>query len=63
MLSSSADPLGCYTKDGLKVALNRTAGWAVVRDKTLAGEFDPRTCSRRCPWPSPWASVPKPRRC
>jgi len=36
----AADPLGFYEKEGLKVALNRTAGWAVVRDKTLAGEFD-----------------------
>ncbi len=36
----AADPLGFYAKEGLKVALNRTAGWAVVRDKTLAGEFD-----------------------
>ncbi|MCB2025042.1 MAG: ABC transporter substrate-binding protein [Ottowia sp.] len=36
----AADPLGFYEKQGLKVSLNRTAGWAVVRDKTLAGEFD-----------------------
>ena len=36
----AADPLGFYAKEGLKVALNRTAGWAVVREKTLAGEFD-----------------------
>ena len=36
----AADPLGFYAKEGLKVSLNRTAGWAVVRDKTLAGEFD-----------------------
>ncbi|MEZ5646760.1 MAG: ABC transporter substrate-binding protein, partial [Burkholderiaceae bacterium] len=36
----AADPLGFYAKEGLKVELNRTAGWAVVRDKTLAGEFD-----------------------
>jgi nitrate/nitrite transport system substrate-binding protein len=35
-----ADPLGFYAKEGLKVSLSRTAGWAVVRDKTLAGEFD-----------------------
>ena len=36
----AADPLGFYAKEGLKVKLNRTAGWAVVRDKTLAAEFD-----------------------
>ena len=36
----AADPLGFYEKQGLKVSLHRTAGWAVVRDKTLAGEFD-----------------------
>ncbi len=36
----AADPLGFYAKEGLKVNLARTAGWAVVRDKTLAGEFD-----------------------
>lgn len=36
----AADPLGFYAKEGLKVSLNRTAGWAVVRDKTLAAEFD-----------------------
>ena len=36
----AADPLGFYAKEGLQVVLNRTAGWAVVRDKTLAGEFD-----------------------
>ena len=36
----AADPLGFYAREGLKVTLNRTAGWAVVRDKTLAGEFD-----------------------
>jgi nitrate/nitrite transport system substrate-binding protein len=36
----AADPLGFYAKEGLKVSLNRTAGWAVIRDKTLAAEFD-----------------------
>jgi len=36
----AADPLGFYAQQGLKVNLARTAGWAVVRDKTLAGEFD-----------------------
>ena len=36
----AADPLGFYAKEGLKVTLNRTAGWAVIRDKTLASEFD-----------------------
>ena len=36
----AADPLGFYAAEGLQVSLMRTAGWAVVRDKTLAGEFD-----------------------
>jgi len=36
----AADPFGFYAQQGLKVSLNKTAGWAVVRDKTLAGEFD-----------------------
>ncbi|MDA3877457.1 MAG: ABC transporter substrate-binding protein [Halothiobacillus sp.] len=36
----AADPLGFYEKQGLKVTLQKTAGWAVVRDKTLSGEFD-----------------------
>jgi len=36
----AADPLGFYAKNGLNVKLNRTAGWAVVRDKVIAGEFD-----------------------
>lgn len=36
----AADPLGFYRKQGLNVSLIKTAGWAVVRDKTLAGEYD-----------------------
>ncbi|NMG63572.1 nitrate ABC transporter substrate-binding protein [Azoarcus indigens] len=36
----AADPLGFYAREGLTVSLMKTAGWAVVRDKTLAGEFD-----------------------
>ncbi|WP_119291613.1 CmpA/NrtA family ABC transporter substrate-binding protein [Azohydromonas sediminis] len=36
----AADPLGFYAQEGLQVSLQRTAGWAVIRDKTLAGEFD-----------------------
>jgi nitrate/nitrite transport system substrate-binding protein len=36
----AADPLGFYQKQGLNVSLIKTAGWAVVRDKTLAGEYD-----------------------
>jgi nitrate/nitrite transport system substrate-binding protein len=31
---------GMYAKEGLDVSLMKTAGWAVVREKTLAGEFD-----------------------
>jgi len=29
-----------YAKEGLKVTLQKTAGWAIVRDKVLAREFD-----------------------
>jgi len=36
----AADPLGFYEKEGLNVNLSRTTGWAVIRDRTLAGEFD-----------------------
>ena len=31
---------GYYAKEGLNVTLVKTAGWAVVRDKSLAGEYD-----------------------
>lgn len=33
-------PLGFYAKQGLDVQLIKTAGWAVVRDKTLDKEYD-----------------------
>jgi nitrate/nitrite transport system substrate-binding protein len=36
----AAEPFGFYAQEGLQVSLHRTAGWAVIRDKTLAGEFD-----------------------
>ena len=35
-----ADPLGFYKKEGLNVQLNKTAGWALIRDKMLNKEFD-----------------------
>jgi nitrate/nitrite transport system substrate-binding protein len=35
-----AHPMGFYTKQGLNVEVIKTAGWAVVRDKTLNGEYD-----------------------
>ena len=35
-----ADPLGFYRKHGLEVAVVKTAGWAVIRDKTLNKEYD-----------------------
>ncbi|HEY8554933.1 MAG TPA: CmpA/NrtA family ABC transporter substrate-binding protein, partial [Burkholderiales bacterium] len=35
-----AHPLGFYAKHGLDVEVIKTAGWAVVRDKALAGEYD-----------------------
>ncbi|MGI4945552.1 MAG: CmpA/NrtA family ABC transporter substrate-binding protein [Janthinobacterium lividum] len=35
-----AAPMGFYTRNGLNVEVVRTAGWAVVRDKSLNGEYD-----------------------
>ncbi|MBC7574451.1 MAG: ABC transporter substrate-binding protein [Herminiimonas sp.] len=35
-----ADPLGFYKKEGLTVQLNKTAGWALIRDKMLNKEHD-----------------------
>lgn len=35
-----AHPMGFYAKHGLDVEVVKTAGWAVVRDKTLNKEYD-----------------------
>jgi len=35
-----AEPMGFYTKHGLAVEVVKTAGWAVIRDKTLNKEYD-----------------------
>jgi nitrate/nitrite transport system substrate-binding protein len=35
-----AHPMGFYSKQGLSVEVIKTAGWAVVRDKTLNKEYD-----------------------
>ena len=35
-----ADPLGFYKQQGLNVQLNKTAGWALIRDKMLNREHD-----------------------
>ncbi len=35
-----AHPMGFYRKHGLDVEVVRTAGWAVIRDKTLNKEYD-----------------------
>jgi nitrate/nitrite transport system substrate-binding protein len=35
-----ADPIGFYKKQGLSVEVVKTAGWAVIRDKTLNKEYD-----------------------
>jgi nitrate/nitrite transport system substrate-binding protein len=35
-----ADPLGFYREQGLKVTLNKTAGWALIRDKMLNKEHE-----------------------
>ena len=35
-----ADPLGFYKQQGLNVQLNKTAGWALIRDKIINKEHD-----------------------
>lgn len=35
-----ADPLGFYREQGLSVSLQKTAGWALIRDKVLSKEYD-----------------------
>jgi len=35
-----ADPMGFYAREGLKVSLVKTAGWALIRDKLLNKEYD-----------------------
>jgi nitrate/nitrite transport system substrate-binding protein len=35
-----AHPMGFYAKQGLEVEVVKTAGWAVIRDKTLNKEYD-----------------------
>jgi nitrate/nitrite transport system substrate-binding protein len=35
-----ADPMGFYSREGLKVSLVKTAGWALIRDKLLNREAD-----------------------
>lgn len=35
-----AAPMGFYAKQGLKVDVVKTAGWAVIRDKTINKEYD-----------------------
>ena len=35
-----ADPMGFYRRHGLNVEVIRTAGWAVIRDRSIAREFD-----------------------
>ncbi|WP_376087138.1 CmpA/NrtA family ABC transporter substrate-binding protein [Roseomonas sp. CCTCC AB2023176] len=35
-----ADPMGFYRRQNLNVQVIRTAGWAVIRDKAIAREYD-----------------------
>lgn len=35
-----AHPLGYYAQQGLNVELNKTAGWALIRDKMINKEYD-----------------------
>src|SRR5580704_8729413 len=52
-----AAPLGFYAKHGLNVEVVKTAGWAVVRDKTITRNTTPLTCWRRCRSRSRWGSA------
>ena len=35
-----AHPMGFYGKQGLDVEVVKTAGWALIRDKAMSGEYD-----------------------
>lgn len=35
-----AHPMGFYSREGLDVEVAKTAGWALVRDRMLTGEYD-----------------------
>jgi nitrate/nitrite transport system substrate-binding protein len=35
-----AHPLGFYSKQGLSAELNKTAGWALIRDKMINSQYD-----------------------
>jgi len=35
-----AHPMGFYAKQGLDVTVDKAAGWALIRDKAMAGEYD-----------------------
>lgn len=35
-----AHPMGFYERQGLKVDVVKTAGWALIRDKAISGEYD-----------------------
>ena len=35
-----AHPMGYYAKQGLDVEVVKTAGWALIRDKAISGEYD-----------------------
>src|SRR6267143_6691992 len=44
-----AAPLGFYAKQGLNVEVVKTAGWAVIRDKTINKEYDAAHMLARTP--------------
>jgi nitrate/nitrite transport system substrate-binding protein len=60
-----AHPMGFYSRQGLNVEVIRTAGWAVIRDKAIAKEYDAAHMLSPMPLamslgvgvaaPSPWA--------
>ena len=35
-----AHPMGCYGKQGLDVEVVKTAGWALIREQAMSGEYD-----------------------
>jgi len=55
-----AEPMGFYKKQGLNVEVVKTAGWAVIRDKTINKEYDAAHMLAAMPSPFRWALAPRP---
>ena len=55
-----AAPMGFYSKHGLNVEVIKTAGWAVIRDKTINKEYDAAHMLAPMPLAITWASARNP---